>query len=73
MKYLTMKKYIMHIHIVVMKDKVTKITTDSIRRFLPKGTINTTHQRVAFIENWINNYPKKLFNYKTPLEIFSIG
>ena len=44
-----------------------------IRRFLPKGTKNTTHKRVAFIECWINNYHKKLFNYKTPLEIFSIG
>ena len=45
MKYLTMKKYIMHIHIVVMKDKVTKITTDSIRRFLPKGAKNTTQKK----------------------------
>ena len=44
-----------------------------IRRFLPKGTKNTTQERVAFIENWINNYPKKLFNYKTPFEVFSIG
>ena len=44
-----------------------------IRRILPKGTKNTTQQRVAFIENWINNYPKKLFNYKTPFEVFSIG
>ena len=45
MKYLTMKKYIMHIHIVVMKDKVMKITTDSIRRFLPKGIKNTTQKK----------------------------
>lgn len=44
-----------------------------IRRFLPKGTKNTTQERVAFIEDWINNYPKKLFNYKTPFEVFSIG
>ena len=44
-----------------------------IRRFLSKGTKNTTQKRVAFIEGWINNYPKKLFNYKTPFEIFSIG
>ena len=42
-------------------------------RFLPKRTKNTTQERVAFIENWINNYPKKLFNYKTPFEVFSIG
>ena len=44
-----------------------------IRRFLPKGTKNTTHQRVAFIENWINDYPKKIFNYKTPRELFLCG
>ena len=44
-----------------------------IRRFLSKGTKNTTQKRVAFIEDWINNYPKKLFNYKTPFEVFSIG
>lgn len=30
-----------------------------IRRFLSKGTKNTTQKRVAFIEDWINNYPKK--------------
>ena len=45
MKYLTIKKYIMHIHIAVMKDKVTKITTDSIRIFLPKGEKNTTQKK----------------------------
>ena len=44
-KYLIMKKYIMHIHIVVIKDKVTKITTDSIRIFLPKGEKNTTQKK----------------------------
>ncbi|MBT1050711.1 IS30 family transposase, partial [Streptococcus lutetiensis] len=31
-----------------------------IRRWLPKGSKNATQQQVAFIENWINNYPKKL-------------
>ena len=44
-----------------------------IRRFLSKGTKNTTQKRVASIEGWINNYPKKLFNYKTPFEVFLIG
>ena len=36
-----------------------------IRRWLPKGTKKTTHKLVAFIENWINNYPKKVLNYKS--------
>lgn len=44
-----------------------------IRRFLPKGTKNTTQQRVAFIQNWINDYPKRIFNYKTPRDLFLCG
>ena len=30
-----------------------------IRRWFPKGTKKTTSKEVAFIKNWINNYPKK--------------
>lgn len=37
-----------------------------IRRWLPKGTKKTTTRMVAFIENWINNYPKKCLNYLSP-------
>ena len=44
-----------------------------IRRWLPKGSKNATQQQVAFIENWINNYPKKLFNYKSPKEFLQTG
>lgn len=43
-----------------------------IRRWLPKGTTKTTPKEVAFIENWINNYPKKCMGYKSPRE-FLIG
>ena len=43
-----------------------------IRRWLPKGTTKTTPKEVAFIENWINNYPKKCLGYKSPRE-FLIG
>ena len=39
-----------------------------IRRWLPKGTKITTPKEVAFIENWINNYPKKCLDYKSPRE-----
>ena len=39
-----------------------------IRRWLPKGTKKTTSKEVAFIENWINNYPKKCLDYKSPRE-----
>ena len=37
-----------------------------IRRWLPKGTKKTTPKEVAFIENWINNYPKKCLDCKSP-------
>jgi IS30 family transposase len=35
-----------------------------IRRHLPKGTKKTTVQTVAYIENWMNNYLRKTFNFK---------
>ncbi|MBF0806811.1 MULTISPECIES: IS30 family transposase [unclassified Streptococcus] len=44
-----------------------------IRRWLPKGTKETTPKEVAFIENWINNYPKKCLGYKSPKEFLSGG
>jgi IS30 family transposase len=37
-----------------------------IRRHLPKGTKKTTKEFVAYIENWMNNYPRKMFNFKSP-------
>ena len=38
-----------------------------IRRFIPKGTIieNYTDEEIIYIQNWINNYPRKIFNGKT--------
>ncbi|WP_420780550.1 IS30 family transposase [Streptococcus canis] len=44
-----------------------------IRRWLPKGSKNATQQQVAFIENWINHYPKKLLDYKSPKEFLQTG
>lgn len=41
-----------------------------IRRWLPKGTKKTTPKEIAFIEKWINNYPKKFLNYKSLREDF---
>ena len=39
-----------------------------IRRFLPKGTTKTTSDKVARIEAWMNNYPRKMFKYQIPLQ-----
>lgn len=44
-----------------------------IRRWLPKGSKNATLKQVAFIENWINNYPKKILDYKSPKEFLLNG
>ena len=44
-----------------------------IRRWLPKGSKNATPQQVTFIENWINNYPKKILDYKSPEEFLQTG
>lgn len=43
-----------------------------IRRFFPKGTNldKISDEQVVFVENWINNLPRKIFNYSTSNEIF---
>lgn len=42
-----------------------------IRRFIPKGTDITpiTEEFIEYIENWINNYPRGIFNYKSTNQI----
>ena len=40
-----------------------------IRRWLPKGTQSATAKAVADIESWMNHYPRKMFNYKCPLDL----
>lgn len=38
-----------------------------IRRFIPKGTEidNISESRIKQIEDWINNYPRRIFGYKS--------
>lgn len=42
-----------------------------IRRFFPKGTdfTNITKEQVAAVQNWINDYPRKILNWMTPNQI----
>ena len=42
-----------------------------IRRFFPKGTDFTgiTKEQVAAVQNWINDYPRKILNWMTPNQI----
>jgi IS30 family transposase len=44
-----------------------------LRRFVPKGTnIGTlTERHLQQIEDWINNYPRKILGYKTANEVFA--
>ena len=41
-----------------------------IRYFIPKGSPieNYSYNDINKIVNWMNNYPRKILNYKTPLE-----
>lgn len=41
-----------------------------IRYFIPKKNLieNYTCEEINQIANWMNNYPRKILNYKTPLE-----
>lgn len=43
-----------------------------IRRHLPKGTdlSKVTQKQVAEIEEWINNYPRRILNWKTANMLF---
>ena len=44
-----------------------------IRRWLPKGTKKTTPKEVAFIENWINNYPKNAWTTSHQVNFFWVA
>jgi len=41
-----------------------------IRWFIPKGTLIEKYsiEKIKEIQKWMNNYPRKIFNYKTPTE-----
>lgn len=43
-----------------------------IRRWFPKGTDfgNVTHKDVQGVEDWMNNYPRRLLGFKTARQLF---
>ena len=43
-----------------------------VRRFFPKGKSfdSVTDEQIAFVEHWINNLPRKIFNYRCSAFIF---
>jgi len=42
-----------------------------LRRFIPKGTDigKLTHSELQRIEDWVNNYPRKILGYKSANQI----
>ena len=44
-----------------------------IRRFIPKGSNFDKYSdtEIKRIEDWINNYPRKIFNYKTANQVYN--
>jgi IS30 family transposase len=44
-----------------------------LRRFIPKGSDigQLTARQLRRIEDWVNNYPRKILNYKTASEVFT--
>ena len=46
---------------------------DSLRRFIPKESDieKYTDKKIKEIEDWINNYPDKIFGYKTANQVYN--
>jgi len=49
-------------------------TNRIIRRFVAKGAdiAKFTRERIAWIEDWVNNYPRKVIDFKTSQEYFNM-
>lgn len=45
-----------------------------IRRFIPKGAniSNYSNEQIKQIQNWMNNYPRRIFDYKTANEMYDL-
>ena len=55
--------------ILVMKEGQMKITIERyVDTYLREQ--KTTKEFVTYIEKWMNNYPRRMFNYKTPNQMF---
>lgn len=46
-----------------------------IRRFIPKGAdiCKYTKQEIKRIEQWLNTYPRKILDYRTPQEVYALA
>ena len=57
----------MHIRTVRGKEVATKMLINSLRRFIAKGKNIDKYNdmEIKKIEDWMNNYPRKIFGYRT--------
>ena len=65
-KYLPKSTKVYYAHPYSSYERGTNEKQNSlVRRFLPKGKSfdNVTDEQIGYIENWINNLPRKIFNY----------
>ena len=64
--------YILLIHIVRLKEGCNENINGLIRQYLPKKTDFTKIESgyIDFIENELNNRPRKKLGYKNPIEVF---
>ena len=63
----------MHIYVVLEREVAIKMLIDSLRRFIPKESDieKYTDKKIKEIEDWINNYPDKIFGYKTANQVYN--
>lgn len=49
-----------------------EVANRMVRRKIPKGTNfdNTTDEEIRIVEDWINNYPRRIFGYRTAQMLF---
>ena len=70
--YLNELQYTMLTLIVLGKGGSNENNNKLIRKFIKKKTDikNFSSSYIKKIQDWINNYPRKLFNYKSAKDIF---
>ena len=49
-----------------------EVTNKMVRRKVPKGTNfdDKTDEEIAAIEDWVNNYPRRIHGYHSARELF---
>ena len=67
------KLYYCHAYCSSEKGTCERINRE-IRRLIPKGTdlSKFTPKEIQYVENWVNNYPREIFDYASSNEIYAL-